>query len=244
MKDSVPGEPTTEGMRRYWDDRAKENAAWYVDTSCSYDDPDMDQFWATGEQIVKESYVDAPVRPDEHRLAVEIGPGLGRVCKALAQHFDRVIGVDVSPEMVTRARELVDDPRITFEVGNGGDLRPAEDGSADLVVTFTVFQHLPEQAMLEGYIRDAARVLSPGGVLAAQWNNLPHPRLWRIQGQWWRILQRLGLKHRNDHRVAPQFLGSRVTVAAVRAMCERAGLVPQATKGEGTLFAWVWATKA
>jgi SAM-dependent methyltransferase len=232
-----------EGMRRFWDDRARENAAWYVDTSCSYDDPDMDRFWETGRTIVAEALTDAPLRPVGSGLAVEIGPGLGRVCLALADHFDRVVGIDVSSEMIARARTLVDDSRVSFEVGNGRDLRPLADSCADLVVTFTVFQHLPDESIIEGYIQDAARVLRPGGVLAAQWNNLPHPNLWKLQGMWWRMRRRLGSRRLRDERTAPQFLGCRVPVARIREMCERAGLTPRAGKGEGTLFAWVWAEK-
>ena len=229
------------GMQRYWDARAKENAAFYVDTSLSYDDPDMTQFWATGRKIVNEAYVEAPVRPAGNGTAVEIGAGLGRVCRALGEHFDRVIGVDVSPQMVLKARQLVTTPGVTFETGNGLDLRPLPDSSADLVVTFTVFQHLPSQALIERYIHDAARVLRPGGVLAAQWNNLPHPTRWQLQAAWWRWQARLG--RMSDQRIAPQFVGLRVPTAKVRAMCDRGGLVPAGGKGEGTLFAWVWATK-
>ena len=52
-------------------------------------------------------------------MAVEIGSGLGRVCMALAERFDRVVGVDMSPEMVHRASEMVTDPRVSFRVGDG-----------------------------------------------------------------------------------------------------------------------------
>ncbi|MGI8751458.1 MAG: class I SAM-dependent methyltransferase [Acidimicrobiales bacterium] len=228
-------------MRHYWDDRARENAVWYVDTSCDYADPNMARFWDTGAVVVREALGDAPLRPSGRRVAVEIGSGLGRVCQALVAEFDEVIGIDVAPEMVTQARHYVDDPRIRFEVGNGTDLASIADASVDLVMTFTVFQHLPTRSLIDGYVREAARVLRPGGVLAAQWNNLPHPLLWKLQGARWRFERRVGL--RPDERAAPQFLGLRVPADRVRVMCERAGLVPGGTKGEGTLFAWIWAEK-
>jgi SAM-dependent methyltransferase len=229
-------------MRKFWDQAAQENAAWYVDTSCDYDDPDMERFFQTGLRVVEEAFIDAPVKPAGRQLAVEIGSGLGRVSAALAGQFDKVIGVDISPEMIRRAEQLVSDPGVTFTVGNGVDMKPVPDRSADLVVTFTVFQHLPEKALIEGYVRDAARVLKPGGVLAAQWNNLPHPLLWRLRGEWWRLRERVGLRPLG-RRVAPQFHGLRVPLTDMEAMLDRAGLKLKATKGLGTLFAWVWAER-
>ena len=48
-----------------------------------------------------------------------------------------------------------------------------------------------------------------------------------------------------DAHVARQaeapFLGTTATVEFMRSACEAAGLRPAGTKGEGTLFAWIWA---
>jgi SAM-dependent methyltransferase len=236
---------STEGvrMRRFWDERAQENAAWYVDTSLSYDEPDMDRFFATGEQVVAEALLDAPVQPAGRGLAVEIGPGLGRICRALADHFDRVIGIDVSAEMVAQARQLVAEPRVEFLVGDGLGLRGVEDGSADLVTSFTVLQHLPSRALVLEYLREGARVLRPGGVLAVQWNGLPHPWWWRARAAWWRLRQRVGLGMAAEQRSAREFVGTRVPWAAVERTLRDAGLQVAGRKGEGTLFSWVWAVR-
>ena len=233
----------TDGMRRYWDERAQENAAFYVDTTCDYDAPDMARFFETGDHVVREALLDAPVQPSARGAALEIGPGLGRICRALASHFDRVVGLDVSVEMMRRARELVDDPRVTFAVGDGVTLQPVDDASVDFVVTFTVLQHLPDKGTIAGYLREAARVLRPGGVLAAQWNGNAHPRRYRIRSAWWQLQRRLGVRSKQDHRVARQFLGTPVPVRFVREVLEDAGLVIRGTKGDGTLFSWIWAAK-
>lgn len=230
-------------MRAFWDARARENAAWYVDTSLSYDDPDMARFFETGQRIVDEALLEAPVQPARKDLAVDIGSGLGRISAALAPHFGRVIGIDVSSEMVDKAKELVADPRVEFLVGDGVGLRPVEDASVDLVTSFTVLQHLPDPELVLGYLREGARVLRPGGVLAVQWNNLPHPSLWRARGSWWRLRQRLGLGMKGEQRNAPEFIGSRVPWGPVEATLRAAGLEIAGRKGEGTLFSWVWAVK-
>jgi SAM-dependent methyltransferase len=234
---------TAHGMRRYWDERAVENALWYIDTSIDFRDPDMTQFLATGRKIANEAFVDAPVRPERRHLAVEIGPGVGRVSLAMAEHFERVIGIDVSAEMVRRARQLVPDERISFEIGDGMTLAPVGDGDADFVFSFTVLQHIPKVSVIERYLAEAARVLAPGGVAALQWNNDPHPLRWKARAVVSAALHRAGAPSRSDNRHARQFYGSRVPVQRITSALERAGLDIVATKGEGTLFAWVWARK-
>ena len=240
----VPVPDATDGMRDFWDAAASANAAWYVDTSISYDAPDMDAFWATG-RLVATTAMSGPVTPASRGLAVEIGPGLGRILRSLVRDhgFARAAGVDISQEMVRQARELAADDPITFEVGSGASLAPIEDSSADLVVSFTVFQHIPKVAVIEQYIGEAARVLRPSGVLAFQWNNLPGQRRWAAKRLLLGLLQRSGIKPERFQRNAPQFLGSRVSLRRITRAVERAGLTMVGTSDDGTLFAWAWATK-
>ena len=233
---------TLEAMRAYWDGRARENAAWYVDTSLDFTAPDMVAFFDTGRRIVAEALDDAVPVPGED-LAVEIGSGLGRVCLALADRFRHVIGIDVSPEMVARARELVATDNVEFALGDGTSLAPIGDGEADLVLSFTVFQHIPQVSVIEDYIVDAGRILRPGGVLVFQWNNEAGTISWRARRAVLGLLQRSGLKRERHMRNDPAFLGSRVPLSRVEAALSRGGLTLQQTSGLGTLFAWAWATK-
>ena len=230
-------------MRAYWDGRARENAAWYVDTSLDFTSPDMVAFFDTGRRIVGEALDDAPPAPGDY-LAVEIGSGLGRVCLALAERFRRVIGIDVSPEMVARARELVTADNVDFVLGDGTSLRSIGDGEADLVLSFTVFQHIPQVSVIEDYIVDAGRILRPGGVLVFQWNNEAGTIWWRARRVLLGLLQRSGLKREPHMRNDPSFLGSRVPLSRIEAALARGGLTLQRTSGLGTLFAWAWARKA
>jgi SAM-dependent methyltransferase len=230
-------------MRAYWDDGARRNAAWYVDTTVSYDEPDMAKFFEGGRHIVAELVDRVPVEPTGRGLAVEIGSGLGRVCLALADRFDRVIGVDISPEMVSRARELVSDPRVTFQVGDGLGLGGIDDACADLVLSFTVFQHIPRSDIVHGYLAEAARVLRPGGLLVFQWNNIGGARRWAARRAILSALQRTGIHAERYRRHAPEFLGSRIALAPLQRTLERSGLELRGTTGLGTLFAHAWVVR-
>ncbi|MHB2024077.1 MAG: class I SAM-dependent methyltransferase [Mycobacteriales bacterium] len=219
------------------------NAAWYVDTTLDYDSPDLERFFATGRRIVAEALEGAPGLPAARRLAVEIGCGLGRVCRPLAEQFDSVIGLDIAPEMVVRARRLVAEPNVSFVVCSGEDLQPLGSASADLVLSFTVFQHLSDPQLVCNYVAEIGRVLAPGGLAVLQWNGQRFPGWWALQRRIADLRYRAGIGDDQRGRQAAEFLGSRIPVATMRRWLGQAGLRVLATKGEGTLFSWVWATR-
>src|SRR3954452_11534607 len=205
-------------MRGYWDEAARKNAAWYVDTSLSFDHPDMEKFFATGETVVAEALDGAPVTPTRFDNALEIGCGLGRICLALASRFDHVTGIDISSEMIDRARVAVTDPKVNFVVGDGTSLEGIADASVDLVLSFTVFQHIPKIPVIEGYIREVGRVLRPGGVFVFQWSNEGSPRAWQARRALLAPLQRTGLRTEPHERNAAASLGPRVPLKTIDAV--------------------------
>lgn len=230
-------------MRSYWDRAAHANAAWYVDTTLDFDNPDMDRFFETGEVVVREALDNVPVRPEHFAHAVEIGSGLGRICKALAGRFDRVTGVDISPEMVRKARELVPDPTVDFVVTEGASIPGVADAETDLVLTFTVFQHITAIDVIEAYVAEAGRVLRSGGVLVMQWNNTPGVMRWKLRRFALATLQRTHLRSVPHDTNAVEFLGSVVPLDRMRRALDAAGMDLVQTRGEGTLFCWGWARK-
>jgi SAM-dependent methyltransferase len=162
---------------------------------------------------------------------------------ALAEHFDHVVGVDIAPEMLRQSRELVDDARVVFELCEGADLSAVATGAADFVLSFTVFQHIPDVSVIDAYLAEAARVLRPGGVIAFQWNNQASQRRWRLRRALLSTLQRTGLRREVHRRNAPQFLGTTVDLARMQTTLERVGLELRKTDGVGTLFCWAWAVR-
>lgn len=230
-------------MRSYWDERAQLNAAWFVDTTLDYEQPDMERFFKVGEEIAAYALDRSPRPPERYQTALEIGSGLGRVSRALTKTFKSVVGIDVSAEMLRRGRGLVPDPQVLFVQGDGSGLSAVRDESVDFVLTFTVFQHIPRVRVIEEYIREMGRVLRPGGVCAFQWNNEAGSIRWTIRRRALSLLP-LGWRGGRHGTHAPQFLGSRVSTRRIRAATEAAGLRISKTEELGTLFAWAWAERA
>ena len=152
-----------DAMRRDWDARARENARAYINWP---DVPNEETAFFDSGRADYARYVTpflSRVGFDPRgRLALEIGCGIGRLARCLVEDFGEVIGVDVSAEMVARARAF-GLQRATFLQVSGADLHPVADASVDFVLSFAVFQHVPDWAAISAYFAETARVLRPGG---------------------------------------------------------------------------------
>ncbi len=100
-------------------------------------------------------------RPGEHVVDVGSGAGTDSLIAASAVGDDgRVIGVDMTPEMIERATaSSLDRTNLEFRQGLADSL-PVEDGWADLVISNGVLNLVPDKS---GAYREIARVLRPGG---------------------------------------------------------------------------------
>jgi SAM-dependent methyltransferase len=94
--------------------------------------------------------------------------------RPLSRYFGEIHGVDVSDEMIRLARErLRDTPNAYPHHGSGSDLGLFPDAKFDFVYSYAVFQHIPSRDVVFSYLREAWRVLKPGGILRCQLNGLP-----------------------------------------------------------------------
>jgi SAM-dependent methyltransferase len=145
--------------------------------------------------------------------------------------------------MIKRAGELVRDPHVSFVLGDGATLDGIGDASVDLVLSFTVFQHIPRVEVIEHYLEEAGRVLRPGGLFVFQWNNGSAATYWSLRRFVLAALQRSGLKSERYRRHAPEFLGSKVPMDRITRALARGGMEVRKTDGLGTLYSWVWAVR-
>ncbi len=99
---------------------------------------------------------------------LDLGSGAGFDCFLAAQEVGSegdVIGVDMTPEMVSKARENVaknDADNVEFRLGEISHL-PVADATIDVVISNCVVNLAPEKQLV---FDDAFRVLKPGGRVA------------------------------------------------------------------------------
>jgi ubiquinone/menaquinone biosynthesis C-methylase UbiE len=164
-------DPVLDRMRADWNDRASEDAYYYV--AFGRREQGDDEFFATASDLIQGLVADFKRLPGRD-AALEIGCGPGRLLRPLSRHFAEIHGVDVSDEMVRLARErLRDVPNAHPHHGSGADLRLFPDAKFDFVYSYAVFQHIPSRDVVFSYLREAWRVLKPGGILRCQLNGLP-----------------------------------------------------------------------
>lgn len=163
-------------MRADWNERAKEDAHYYV--AFGRREQDDEEFFSTAADVVRDLDGEIrrfdPITPLNQRSALEIGCGPGRLMKPMAERFGEVHGVDVSDEMIARAKHnLRSVPNAFPHHASGSDLRRFADSSFDFVYSFAVFQHIPSADVVFSYLRETVRVLKPGGIARLQINGLP-----------------------------------------------------------------------
>lgn len=98
---------------------------------------------------------------EEHSDAWDCGTGNGQAAIALAQYYDRVIGIDPSADQVAHARPH---PKVEYRIA------PAEDsaisaGSIDLIVAVQALHWFD----LDKFYAEVQRVAKPSGSIIAVW---------------------------------------------------------------------------
>jgi SAM-dependent methyltransferase len=160
-----------ERMRADWNERAGEDANYYV--AFGRREQEEDEFFATGAPVIKALEWELPRFPGRD-AALEIGCGPGRLMRPLSRDFAEIHGVDVSDAMIRLARErLRHTPNAFPHHCSGSDLKLFPDGKFDFVYSYAVFQHIPSSEVVFQYLREARRVMKTGGILRCQINGLP-----------------------------------------------------------------------
>jgi SAM-dependent methyltransferase len=232
----VPAVPEPD-MGAFWNARARENAEYFVENRLDYENPDLDVFWASGVEAVDHFVDDLGLEISAEDEIVEIGCGVGRITRVLAARGASVRALDVSSEMLERAREH--NPGlagVTWVQGDGYGLTGVEDGSADGVFSHVVFQHIPDPEITYGYIAEIGRVLRPGGWAAFQVSNDPgiHDHRPSLRH---RVAAALGRRPKGSGH--PAWRGSAIDMAKLRATADGAGLDVERVTGEGTQYCLV-----
>lgn len=213
-------------LKEKWNDLARENQYYYTN-------PDTKSGKKVDEFEIKETgaldyqrYVAGDTTLQEHlgnfqdRVALEIGVGVGRMTESLANNFQQVYGIDISPLMVETARKRLAGLTNVVLAETGGNVIPYPDNYFDFIFSYLVFKHFPDLRLVEDYFCEIKRVLRPGGLAKVQVRTGPAPHLW----QWFR--------------------GVSLTPEAARSLVEGAGLAVIKMESENKKSLWLWFIKS
>jgi ubiquinone/menaquinone biosynthesis C-methylase UbiE len=170
----------------------------------------------------------AALRPGETVLDLGSGAGFdGFLAARQVGRTGRVIGVDMTPEMVSKARELAkteEYSNIEFRLGEIENL-PVADSSVDVIMSNCVINLSPDKSRV---FREAYRVLRPGGRLAISDVIATAP---------------LPEAVRNDLALYSSCIGGAVTIAEIETMLGESGFrdIRIQPKDESREFICEWA---
>ncbi len=210
-------------MRQDWDERARENAKYYI--ADSNENWSEEEFYALGRQTLENDILN-----DMHNVCqgkdpramrvLEIGCGAGRVTRALAEVFGEVDAVDISPEMVRLAREACrEKPNARIWNNNGVDVSViAESGVFDFAFSICCFHHVPSREVISNYVSEVGRLLRPGCLFKFE-----------VQGD-----------PRVVSREEDTWLGASFTDAEAVDLAERNGFEARHRVGAGEERFWLW----
>jgi SAM-dependent methyltransferase len=135
-------------LRDAWEAEARHWIAWARE-------PGHDTYW----RFHRDAFL--PGLPPPPALVVDVGCGEGRLPRDLRARGYEVVGIDGSTTLIDAAREA--DPGGDYRVADAAAL-PLPDARADIVTAFMSPQDFDD---LAGAMREAARVLRPGGHVRA-----------------------------------------------------------------------------
>jgi ubiquinone/menaquinone biosynthesis C-methylase UbiE len=228
-------------MGHFWDKRAREDAMFFVDDREPYGNADEERFWEQGERDLDHVLGKLGARIEEGDAVVDLGCGVGRLTRVIAQRADEVYALDVSKEMLAQARQHnAHLDNVEWVQGDGTTLQPIPDQAADAVISHVVFQHIPDPKITYGYVAEIGRVLRPGGWAAFQVSDDPAIH---------QATQSLGEKAKAAVGRAPkgqdepEWLGSAIDMDELEATANKAHLKFKHVEGEGTQFCLILARR-
>jgi len=159
-------------MKQDWDDRARRNAFHYI--ASWKKEWNLEAFVASGNhdyQTLVAPVLERYSIPTTGNCMLELGCGAGRMTPNFASRYNRVLAVDVSTEMLSRATKIHSSlTNVSWLPVAGDSLASIESCTVDFVFSYLVLQHMPTEAIAMKYILEMLRVLRPGGAFLFQFN--------------------------------------------------------------------------
>jgi SAM-dependent methyltransferase len=124
------------------------------------------------------------------KVVLDLGCGSGYGAASIGEQAEHVVGVDVDGDAVAFAQQRYSRANVSFSRIEAGKELPFADNSFDVVLSFQVIEHVRDDG---GYLKEAHRVLRPGGVVVLVTPDRQH-RLMPGQRPWnrWHVREYSG----------------------------------------------------
>jgi len=154
-------------QKELWEHLAKENSRYYINTDKGRGITE-EQFRESGEMdCIRHLDTDVLIlgkSPLKEKVIVEIGCGIGRMTEFMAQRYKKVVGTDISAEMIRQGKRRLTGIANTELFETDGESIPLPDSSVDIVFSYLVFQHIRSKVMIENSFKEVYRVLKKDGL--------------------------------------------------------------------------------
>lgn len=181
-----------ERVQRVYEQLGEDDPLWAVltDDSRRHGKWDPEEFFDTGRAEIASVFELLNGLAVEPALAaaLDFGCGAGRLTQALAERFERVVGIDISHTMVEVAERFNQHgERCRYLANTSERLEGIEDGSQDFVYSNIALQHSPPRYQV-AYVAEFLRALRPGGVAVLQFRIGPDRKEGSLSERWYRFV--------------------------------------------------------
>jgi ubiquinone/menaquinone biosynthesis C-methylase UbiE len=217
--------------KQAWENFARDDPLWAVLTDAKMAGQKWDEnaFFETGRREIGVVFhhLDSIGISPTAGVALDFGCGVGRLTQALAEHFSKVHGVDISETMIAEARRLGQrSAGCQFHVNSAPDLQLFPDSTFDFIYSSIVLQHVPVR-YVKLYLQEFVRVLKPKGILVFQIPDQFRSNTEQQLPAWQKLRRKLRLRTRLNswffHKEAAEMQMNAVAESKVRRLIERAG---------------------
>lgn len=154
-------------QKELWEKLAKKNSLYYINSDKGRKITE-EEFWESGREDFHTYIANDPIIQSyllwSGTTILDIGCGIGRMVKYMARYFKKVIGIDISGEMIRQGREKLKRLDNVELIETDGETIPLPDDSVDFVFSYLVFQHMKSREMVEKNFKETYRVLKPKGL--------------------------------------------------------------------------------
>jgi ubiquinone/menaquinone biosynthesis C-methylase UbiE len=206
-------------IQKDWNEFGKTDPLWAVITADGTrgNKWDLDAFFETGRTEIAQMMqtINGLGVAVARERALDFGCGVGRLSRALSDHFENVVGVDIAPSMIELANQMSSvDGRCTYVLNDSNELRMLPSDSFDLVYSNITLQHMPPRYGRR-YFEEFLRVTRSEGLIVFELLRPPKSRYRRVRAIAGRI------RHQLLNR--PSMRAYWMTERAVRRFFERRG---------------------